>query len=56
VPSVVVHTPLVFEQSRTVQRWIGDYVGFAFDAGKLYMAYGSDNAAESHVAFFRTNP
>jgi hypothetical protein len=53
-PSVVLHEPVTFTQSRTVQRWIGEYFGVTSLADNLYAAVIDNSGSESHVAFHRT--
>jgi hypothetical protein len=55
-PSQVVQQPLLFTTSRTTLRWIGDYVGIDYGAGRLVGAYGDNSGAADRIAFFATAP
>jgi hypothetical protein len=51
-PSIVVHQPIDFIQSRTSTQWLGDYIGAYWLGGTLYMSYADNGTGTySHVAF-----
>jgi hypothetical protein len=53
-PSVAVHAPVDFLQSRSSSRWIGDYTGLSAAQGTFYTSYVDNSGTVSHIAFYRT--
>ncbi len=54
-PSTIVETPLTFLQNRSDPGWLGDYVGVAWRAGRLYTSYAVNTDGYSHVSYFGTS-
>lgn len=50
-PSILVDPALTFNLQRGSPIWLGDYIGVASHAGRLYMAYATNESGFSHVAF-----
>jgi hypothetical protein len=50
-PSSVVESPLVYLQSRSDPRWLGDYTGLYTRNGKLYTSYVVNTSGTAQVAF-----
>jgi hypothetical protein len=53
-PTALVHQPLTLETSRSDPRWVGDYVGGAFQGGDLFLVFTDNATATPHIAFYRT--
>ncbi|MFO0564660.1 MAG: sialidase family protein [Polyangiaceae bacterium] len=49
-PSVATKQPVTFELSRTTGKFLGDYMGLTWQAGRLYSVF-VDNSSVSHIVF-----
>jgi hypothetical protein len=49
--SVVLDSPIVFLESRTDQRWLGDYTGIYTLNGELYTSYVTNRTGSAQIAF-----
>lgn len=47
--------PITFLPDRGDLRWLGDYMGFVFRAGSLYVAYTDNASGFAHIAFERVD-
>jgi hypothetical protein len=56
LPPTRVHSPLTLETNRADPRWIGDYVGAAFQGGDLFLVFTDNATATPHVGFYRSTP